>query len=168
MKKCGQRCVAQILLLALCLSGLSGCGKEMAPSDIYDAFSARYQLPAGLVYQKSAKEGEERYLSRDTFDTLYQRIDGTDDWDEIIDMVLWQGMRSGKVCEMGIFLCVDRECAESVVRLCQNRLDMILSLESYIDTTCAKDARLFITGKTVIFLVLEDNQKAERIIKRIL
>ena len=155
------------LLCAACLP-LSACGREKTPSDIWAAFSLRYALPPGHTYDSTAPQTSEAYLSREMFAELYARADGTDDWEDFEQCVIWQGTAGTRVTEAAVFLCRDRERAERIALLCMRRLEMIRALKSYTDTTCADTAVIRLYGRHVVFLVLPDNGKAAAVMDRMM
>lgn len=155
------------LLCAACLP-LSACGREKAPSDIWADFSLRYALPPGHTYDSTAPQTSEAYLSREMFAELYARADGSDDWEDFEQCVIWQGTAGTRVTEAAVFLCRDRERAERIALLCMRRLEMIRALKSYTDTSCADTAVIRLYGRHVVFFVLPDNGKAAAVMDRIM
>ena len=69
---------------------------------------------------------------------------------------------------MGIFLCRDGDSAKSVWLMCQSRLDLLSSFQSYANTEAVDTAVLHLSGRMVVFLVLPDNATAQRIMERLL
>ena len=168
--------VARRLCVLLCLSAmlcslggfLVSCGRAASPTEIWAAFAGRYRLPPGHVYDSTAAEGEEAYLSPSVFSELYARPDGSDDREDVEQCVIWKGSAGNRVTEAAVFLCRARERAERVSLLCMRRLAMIRGLRSYTDTSCADTAVIRLHGRYVIFLVLPDNDRAWATMNRLL
>lgn len=163
-------CVLLCLSAMLCPLGgfLVSCGRAASPTEIWAAFAKRYRLPPGHVYDSTAAEGEEAYLSPSVFSELYARPDGSDDREDVEQCVIWKGSAGDRVTEAAVFLCRDRERAEHVSLLCMRRLAMIRGMRSYTDTSCADTAVIRLHGRYVIFLVLPDNDRAWATMNRLL
>ncbi|MFA5561830.1 MAG: hypothetical protein WDA00_04240 [Eubacteriales bacterium] len=160
-----KKCVCILLVLFSCLCG---CGKVVSGTRTFDTFRVKYRLPAGLTYDSAAAEWESGYLTRETFERLYARPDGSSEWEDIESCVIFLGASLDVTYEMGIFVCLDRAKAEEVAKMCYQRIDIIRSVRSYTDAGPAEDAIVKIYGTTVVLFVLPDNEKAERVMDRIL
>ena len=155
------------LLVALSFL-LTSCAHYPHPDDLFSRFAEKYPLPPGKVFRTSANEGEEEHLSHDLFRKIYARPDGSDDFEDIESCVVWHGTSAHAVYEMGIFLCRDGDSAKSVWLMCQSRLDLLSSFQSYANTEAVDTAVLHLSGRMVVFLVLPDNATARRVMDRLL
>lgn len=162
-------CLLCLFALLFSLGGvLSSCGRVRPPDAVWADFAARYPLPPGKVYDSTAAEGEETYLSPEIFSQFNARPDGTDDREDVEQCIIWKGSAGDRVTEAAVFLCRDRERAERISLLCMRRLAMIRGLCSYTDTSCADTAVIRLHGRYVIFLVLPENDRAWNTMNRLL
>ena len=154
------------LLLALLCTALSGCRAKRTPMEMLEAFAAAYPLPAGRFYDSEAGEGSDRYLPPLLFDAFFTRSPGDDDREDVRRFALFLGTSSSFIAEMGIFECPDRDAAGEILGCLKTRIELCRS-ERRTDTSAAANPTLAIYGKTVVYTLLPDNEKAARVLSRL-
>ena len=157
-----------VFVCLLCSFLLTSCGKTDSAEDFFDSFSTGYALPYGLSYRKTEKASESDFLSVTLFDTLYATAPETDYYTEFNEAIVWLGTSGERACEMGVFVCPDRESAEEIAFMCRARIALLSSLKEQTDVLYTESARAAIYGKTVFYSVLPDNEAAHRLARRIL
>lgn len=150
------------LLLLLLLSLLSGCGgQDPFPRSLYDRFAEVYPLEAGVLYDSEAKRSDPEYLDPLLLATLLRRSDGSYDGEDIASAVLYLGAAGDGHRELLILRCHNRDSAREVAALCVARTELLR-------TSVGAEARVLLSGKTVVLLALSDNASAERLLRRML
>ena len=157
-----------VFVCLLCSFLLASCGKSESADAFFESFSESYALPWGMVYRKTEMASESDFLSPELFDTLYATAPDTDYYTEFTEGLVWLGASLERVCEMGVFVCADRESAEEIAFMCRARIELLSSLEEQTDVTATADARVSIYGKTVFYCALPDNAEAQHLARRLL
>ncbi len=116
-------------------------------------------LPDGIVYTASSKEGEDSFLSSEMKSVLYSESDMSTVFPLIKDFAI-RISTFEHPCEFAVFLCYSRSNANDVAKMCFKRLDM---LNQYYKQTeydeYTKNASVNIVGKYVIMTVSPDSEK---------
>lgn len=154
------------LLLALFCTPLTACRAKRSPMEMLEAFAAAYPLPAGRFYDSEADERSDRYLPPILFDAFFARAPGDDDREDVRRFALFLGTSSSFVAEMGIFECPDRDAAGEILGCLKTRI-ALCRREQETNTSAATDPTLTIYGKTVVYTILPDNEKAARVLSRL-
>ncbi len=158
---------ALVVVLAMCLGCLVGCGRTKSPWDAMREFAHLYPLPAGRMYDSTADISRAEYLPPELYAALYARPDQSDDREDVLRFALFLGTSPDYIYEMGVFECPDRDAAYEIVGIVRTRLAMLSSLEG-ADSSAVGDAAVMLFGSTVVYTVLPDNPKAARTWKRVL
>ncbi len=159
-------CLLLLLLFGVTM-GCVGCGEKKTPYEYLEEFSHLYPLPAGRIYDSLAEEGAETYLDPAIFALLYARDGWGDDREDIYRFSIFLGTSSTHIYEMGIFECYDGDGADEVLGLVNTRLSLLLKSGVEADMTAVTDAKVAMFGKTVVYVVLPDNEKAIRVLERV-
>ena len=154
-----QRSVALCCLLLLLLCGC-GCAAP-TPRSVFDRFSAAYPLEAGVLYDSEVPKTDDAYLDSRLLSALLRRKDGSYDAEDIRSAVLYLGAAGDEHRELLIFRCHNRDSAREVAALCAARAELLFE-------TVGADARVLCFGETVLLLALSDNERAERLLSRLL
>ncbi len=158
--------ICVLLCLTLLCPALLSCRAKRSPMEILDAFAAAYPLPAGRFYDSEADEGSERYLPPVLFDAFFTRSPGDDDREDVRRFALFLGTSSSCIAEMGIFECPDRDAAGEVIGCLRARIDLCRATHE-TDTSAALNPTIVLYGRTVVYTVLPDNEKAARVLSRL-
>lgn len=158
-----------LLFLLVCSSVSCGQREEMTPRALFDRFAAGYPLMPGHLYDSLATEEEDTWLPPDLFHSLYARLDGSDDREDIQAFVLYLGSAGTVWYELAVFQCSDRAAAEEVAALCLLRCKTVREMRgTAVDLTAATEPRIVFHGSFLFFLALPDNDRALRVLNRIL
>ena len=68
--------------------------------------------------------------------------------------------------ELGIFECPDRDAAAEIIGCLRARIDLCRAAGK-TDTSAAADPTIALYGRTVVYTVLPDNEKAARVLSRL-
>ena len=158
--------ISVLLCIVLLCPVLLSCRTKRSPIETLEAFAAAYPLPAGRFYDSEADEGRERYLPPVLFDAFFTRAPGDDDREDIQRFALFLGTSSSRVAEMGIFECPDRDAAAEIIGCLRARIDLCRAAGK-TDTSAAADPTIALYGRTVVYTVLPDNEKAARVLSRL-
>ena len=164
-----RRLVALIFLPVLLSVSLASCGRgsEETPREVYSAFAARYAMPAHLIFDSEAGQGDEAYLSDADFNLLFSRADGSDDREDIASFVICLGASGRVFYECGFFRCVDRAGAREVEGLCLLRCDTVRRMRAETDVSAAVEPVVLRRGVWVFYFALPDNDLAEDVLRRV-
>ena len=159
--------MGMVLLCAALMLSCIACGEGKSPYEYLEDFSHLYPLPAGRMYDSEAGEGEETYLDPAIFTLLYGRDGWGDDREDIDRFSLFLGTSSTHIYEMGIFECYDRDGANEILGLVNTRLSLLIKSNVDADMSAVMGAQVAMFGKCVVYVVLPDNEKAMRVIERV-
>lgn len=173
-----KRTVCAVLALTLCLLSclLSSCRNKKTPGEILSDFASAYPLPAGHVYDTTAPDTSDAYFPPELFRLLYARQDGGDDREDVLQCAVFLSTAMDRVAEAGVFVCPDRGAADEVMGMLTTRIRLLRDSApggaatdgSPADTSNAGDARIRLFGNRVVYVVLDDNEKAMRVFSRLL
>ena len=164
----GRRVIAFCLLPVLFLLLFPSCGRgETTPREVYEAFSAKYDLPPHLIFDSEAGQNDEAYLSDKDFNLLFSRADGSDDREDIAAFVLCLGASGRVFYECGFFRCVDLAGAREVEGLCLSRCETVRRMRAEVDVSAAEDPVVLRFGAWVFYFALPDNGFAEDVLRRV-
>jgi len=161
------RLLSLFLLPVTLLVSLPSCGREEgSPREVYDAFAARYPMPAHLVFDSEAGQNDEEYLSDADFNLLFSRADGSDDREDIAAFALCLGSSGRTFYECGFFRCVNRAGAREVEGLCLLRCETVRRMRAEVDVSAAEEPVVWRRGVWVFYFALPDNDLAEDALRR--
>ena len=156
-----KRCVFILLLTASMLLNTS-CQREVSADIVLRNFCASYGCPVGTVYSSEEKETSPSYLGTQLLFRLYG----------VEDPPLYQSMAVMLFADMDTLV----ECGVFVVRGGAGKLDDIVRTEEMFSYRIRqisllfsqKTGQIYRYGDVIVYTVVEDKEKAERILCRLL
>ena len=132
------------------------------PYSLMLKFAEDYGL-SETIFSTSVKEGKAGYTDEDFFRSVFdERVEHVSDYAMIfISNLDYAG-------ECAVFLCYSEYDALVACDILRGRVDLIKSISAGIDTSYTEDARIFKSGRYAVMCVLPDNERAERIWRKIL
>ncbi|MBE6536844.1 MAG: hypothetical protein E7673_02705 [Ruminococcaceae bacterium] len=165
MKGLFLRLVGVLLTLSVSVSSvflLSACREYKSPYPLMLEFCQSYGI-SDTVFSSSVKEGAAGYVSESFFEQVYGEKP------ECVSEYAVVFLSSLDVAgECALFLCYSEYDALIACDILQIRLDLIKSMGISIDTSYAKDAVIFKSGRYAVMCVLSDNERAKRLWQKIL
>lgn len=156
------RSVAVFLVIAFSLYGLVSCREAVPPYSLMGEFCKSYGI-TGTVFSPCVNEGEEGYTDEVFFNSVFG---GGSEFVSDYAIVFVSDLNT--VGECALFLCYTEYDALVSCDAMHRRIDLIKTMGASIDTSCAFDAVVFKSGKYAVMCVLPDNERAERIWRKIL
>ena len=154
------------------LTALTSCkneGTSVSCRQILDAMTAcEVGLPAGKVYDRSAAEGEDEYLTESLIAALFPS-DGTaeivDGW---LDCAFFFSLGEHP-CEFAVIYCKDSDTALDTARLLSAHLDSVKLLKSNGSYTSYLDnASVTVMGNYALLIISSDAANALREAKKVI
>ncbi|GEM_PF-3995597 len=146
------------LFLSLCLFAVS-CGKEASTAQKMSRFAASYGK-VGCVYSLAAKEGEDGYVGEDFFVALYgKRPQG------LSDFAVFLGEELACIEECGALKGETNHDALTLYEVAQGRVLFLLSYQT--EDGCKEESFLCQYGKTVVYGVFSDGERAKTLLDAI-
>ena len=154
------------LLLALLLSFSSCGGREIAPDKLLTDFCALYgSMPAGQVYTSGTPEWEEGHLSPALRDSLFLEDNGENAFSLCREYAIFLSS-SFAGGEIAFLSCAGRADAVRVAEMCQARLLRVR--QAVPGAPILQQACVLRYDKTVVLLLLPDNERARAICDHLL
>ena len=149
-------------VVAFSLTSLSSCGEKAAPYELMLEFCASYGIE-DTVFSPCVKEGDEGYTDSDFFESVFGKGD-----ESVCDYAVVFLSDLNRAGECSLFLCYSDYDALMVCDMLYRRIDLIKSMGAGIDTSYLSDAVVFKSGKYAVMCALSDNERAEKIWRKIL
>ena len=153
---------AIIFLLLPLLVSLTSCREVGSADTVLRNFCASYGLSSGTMYSSEEKMTSPSYLDEKKFSTLYGG--GERPLYHSVAVMLYADMDG--ICECGVFVC----------RGGAGKLDDVIATEEMLASRLYQIRKIFPEaegvilryGRIVVYTVLPDNARAERLFSRIL
>lgn len=115
------------------------------------------------VFSPSVAEGSEGYANADFFEHVFgEKAESVSDYAVVFSSGL------DRVQECAVLLCYSDYDALVACDILRRRVDLVKSMGASINTSYAADAVVFKSGKYAVMCVLSDNERAEKIWRKIL
>ena len=129
---------------------------------------AEIGLPAGRVYDLSAKEGDNEYLDERVINSLFGEGATPPMRRGWIDLALFLPT-SSHPCELAVFLCDSPDTAADTARILCRRIDIIKSTKGGGEYALMLDcATVTIIKNYVLFIISSDTETARRSARNII
>ena len=117
-------------------------------------------LPAGQIYDLTAREGDDEYLEERIINSLFGEGSSPPMRQGWIDLAIFLPS-SSHPCELAVFLCDTPDTATDTARVLCRRLDVIKSGKKDGEYSAMLDsASVTIIGNYVIFVISSDTEKS--------
>lgn len=157
-----RKTAAIFLLFASVVILLVSCSASPSAEELMMEFAKAYGIDK-TCYSKSIPEGEPGYAPVEFFTELYGNIE-----ESVSDYAVIFTSTLSSVGECSVILCYSEYDAMRVSEAALMRLDMIKSLVGSVNTEAADDAFVIRRGRAVITCALSDNERAEKLWKKII
>lgn len=125
-------------------------------------FCSSYGI-SDTIFSPSVDEGERGYTDAVFFEYVFlEKSDAVSDYAVVFSSEL------NRAEECAIFLCFSEYDALVACELLRKRVDLIKAMGVNIDTSNASDAVVFKSGRYAVMCVLPDNERAEKLWRKIL
>ena len=157
------RTVCALLFVSAVLSlVLISCKKKASPYGLMIEFCQSYGIE-DTVFSPSLDEGDTGYAEDGFFELLFDEKPHS-----VSDYAIVFLSSLDYAGECAVLLCYSESDALMTLELMQMRIDLIRSMATGIDVSSTDDARVFKSGKYVVMCALPDNDRAERIWRKVL
>lgn len=156
-----------LVSVLLCFSLLScyiftSCKKSNPPYSLMLEFCESYGI-SDTVFSPSLKEWEQGYADEVFFETVFG-----DNSSSVSDYAIVFLSSLDIVGECVIFLCYSDYDALIACDILRGRVEILKSMGTGMDTSYLDDAAVFKSGRYAVMCALSDNERAERIWRKIL
>lgn len=125
-------------------------------------------LPAGQIYDLTAKAGDDEYLEERIINSLFGEGSSPPMRQGWIDLAIFLPS-SSHPCELAVFLCDTPDTATDTARVLCHRLDVIKSGKKDCEYSAMLDsASVTIIGNYVIFVISSDTEKSIKAAREII
>lgn len=161
------RILSFILTVLLCLSLVSCGGRRQSAYEMLSSVTAGLEeLPQGVIYVASAEMGEEGYLSPTVAEALWGD-DADEGFSMLSDYAIYMSSFAAPY-EIGVFCCYSATDARRIEELCRARADIVrVALKQTEFYYLCGNLRIVRKGRTVIFLMTSQPEKAVRLARRL-
>ena len=148
-----KRLISLFILSAVCISFFS-CNKEISSEKILSEFSKAYGLE-GIIYSSFKDPSEEGFIPEELVRQIYVY-----DGDLPKDYSIYLNSHSHKGSECAVFICENEDERQRVNEMCLERIKLVANR--------SEDALIIRSGKIIAYSTLEDREKAELLLKKII
>ena len=159
------------LALILLFASLPSCAERepvTCRKVLNSMISSEIGIPAGMIYDLSAAEGDDAYLEERVINSLFG--DGAtppmrNDW---LDLALFLPT-SSHPCEFAVFLCNSPDTATDTARMLCRRLDIVKSAKNKNEySEMLESASVTIMGNYVLLIISSDSALSLRAAREII
>lgn len=161
-RRVGLRFASVFLLAAMPLLMLVSCKKSVSPYLLMLEFCKSFGIE-DTVFSPSLSEGERGFANDDFFELVFE-----ESADSVSDYAVVFLSSLDNVGECALFLCYSEYDALIACDTLRRRADLLKSMGTGMDVSYTQDAKIFKSGKYAIMCALPDNERAERLWRKIL
>ena len=154
--------LALLLIFISSVFSLASCRKNPSPYILMQEFSKAYGVD-GTIFSPAVKEGDDGYANEDFFELIFRETP-----EYVSDYAVLFLSRLDRVGECALLLCYSDYDALVACDVLRRRVDLLKSMGASTDTSYVTNAVVFKSGKYAIMCALSDNERAERLWRKIL
>lgn len=149
-----RRLIFHLSVFLLAILCLFSCGERRCAEDIAEEFSEL--LCGGVVYTKSAEEGERGYIDGEFFSLMFG-----EDFEFSGDWAVWLDSSLTSVSEGGVFVSDSSYAAKKTEEMLRERIRLVLGV---ISSSSIKlpEGIIKTYGNTVVYYVGSEPERARR------
>ena len=153
-------------LLFFGLLSLTACGKTPSAVSAMDSFRDAFG-GGGILFSPTVLEGEDGYIGTDWLVAFFgeSAADAENPLPADYAVLLFPSLAGAR--EAGVFVCDDTGDALRLCELCLDRLELLRSVARAGGTPVPDGAFVRRYGKTVVYAVVEDAERAEAVFSRL-